>query len=122
MKFCSSLSGNTSGLLTLNFFPPLSADSAASFRLALTARSWSLAFFFAALAKMVATLDLASFPLTISRLAFSFAIFQSRAWTIREVFQLSGRLVSSGGSRINIFDAGAGKEDWKLFVAPSTYT
>ena len=42
------------------FFFLLSADSAASFRQALTARSWSLDLFVSALAKVVAALDLAT--------------------------------------------------------------
>ena len=49
------------------FFFPLSADFTASFRLTLTARSCSLAFFVAALAKVVAALDLAIFPSMISQ-------------------------------------------------------
>ena len=86
----------------LTFFFPLSDDYAASFRLALTTQSWSLAFFVSTLAKVVAALDLARFPSMVSRLAFSLAIWRSHAWTIRAVFQLAGRLVSSGGSTVKI--------------------
>ena len=88
-----------------SFFPflfPLSADFATSFRPALTTRSWSLAFFVTELAKVVAVLNLASFPSAISRLAFYLAIWRSRAWTIQAVFQLAGRLVFSGGSTVKI--------------------